>query len=68
MTGTLQTPDGSRPYVAGTYDPATGTLKLTGAGLFTIQKNTLRRLGNKMSGLYVNEGKMRRLGTTEIVR
>jgi signal peptidase I len=69
VTGSLQTPDGSRPYVSGTYDQATGTLTLTrDTGLDNIQKYTLRRLGNKMSGFYSNEGKYPDSGTIEIVR
>ena len=69
VTGSLQTPDGSRPYVSGTYDQATGTLMLTrDTGLDTIQKYTLRRLGNKLSGYYVNEGKYADSGTIAITR
>ena len=69
VTGTLSTPDGSRPYVTGSYDAATGSLTLTrDTGLDTIQKYTLRRLGNKMSGYYQNEGKYADSGTIEIVR
>lgn len=69
VTGTLSTPDGSRPYVSGSYDAATGTVTLTrDTGLDTIQKYTLRRLGNKMHGDYLNEGKYADSGTIEIVR
>lgn len=69
VTGTLSTPDGSRPHVSGTYDEATGTLRLTrDTGLETIQRYTLRRLGNKLSGSYVNEGKYADSGTIEIIR
>lgn len=69
VTGTLSTPDGSRPYISGTYDQATGTLTLTrDTGVDTIQKYTLRRLGNKLTGFYVNEGKHADSGTIEITR
>lgn len=69
ITGTMSTPDRSRPNLSGSYDAATGTLTLSrDTGLDTIQKYTLQRQGNKLIGYYLNEGRYADSGTIELFR
>jgi len=69
VTGTLQTPDGSKPYLSGSYDASTGTLTLArDTGLETIQRYSLSRIGNKLLGRYRNEGKYADAGSIELFR